>query len=130
MFSLMVLYAVPSFAQSQMADCVAKTSSIHVGMTRADIESLMVHDGGLSGMFKEERLYFTGPVSGGPFDIRQADQEVCMLNIDFRPYGIPDAIYNDANKFAQWGRANGLHPNPKDIVVKISVPFIDSPHVD
>ena len=117
---LFALGALPSCADEKegMEDRKAKAAAIHPGMTRAEIESRMMHDGGLAGIFHGERLYFP---SGG---------KLCMLNIDFRPYGVSVAIFNDPDKMAQWIRKNGVHLNPKDVAFKVSAPFIDVFHND
>src|ERR1700722_3103636 len=116
--TLFAFCAPSSFAQAedQMERCATLASAIHVGMTRAEIESRMVHDGGLSGDFDGERLFFT----------ERSGQESCMLNIDFHPYGLANSIYVDANAFAQWVRTSAAHPNPKDVAVKVSAPFLAS----
>ncbi len=118
---LLALCALPSFAyeKEQMEDCTTKASTIHPGMTRAEIESRMTRDGGIMGIFKWERLYFASP-----------KENFCMLTIDFRPHGVSDATFNDVNKFGQWVRENGYHPNPQDEAVRVSAPFIKSAAAD
>jgi hypothetical protein len=99
-------------------------------MTRAKIGALVEHDGGRMGIFKGERFFFTGLKQGEQPSKEWWKGKFCMVNIDFRPYGLPDATFDDVDRFAQWVKANGWHPDPKDITVKISAPFIDSYHFD
>jgi hypothetical protein len=117
-------------AHDQMRDCVLKASTIRVGMTRAKIEALVAHDGGIMGIFKGERFFFTGLKQGEQPTKEYWKRKFCMVNIDFHPQGLPDATFDDVNRFAQWVKANSWHPDPKDIAVKISAPFIDSYHFD
>ena len=90
----------------------------------------MAHDGGIAGIFKGERLYFTGLKPGEQPNNEWWKQKFCMLNIDFHPHGLVDETYNDVNLFAKWVQAGNWHPNPKDVAVKVSAPFLDSYHFD
>jgi hypothetical protein len=126
---LLLLALVPSFsqAQEQMADCVQKASAIHEGMTRGQLAAYMVHDGGPGAAYKQERLAFVGP-PGEKAERGWWKQEMCMLSVDFRPFGLAEATYRDASLFAQWVQTHGWHPDPRDVATKISAPFIDSYH--
>jgi hypothetical protein len=58
-------------------------------MTRADIDKSMRKDGGVSGIYKQERYFFNGlsfPMSLNGLSVAGL---VCKLNIDFKPDGVP-----------------------------------------
>lgn len=114
-------------AEKQNGDCHKKAATIKIGMTRGEIEARMEHDGGLAGIYKGERLFFNEP--GGERG-NDAKGKYCMLTIDFRPYRLPNEIYQDANRFAEWITAKQYHPDAKDVAVKISTPFVDYRHTD
>ena len=148
---LALLYALPAHAQNPVQDCQRLTSEIKIGMTRADVEKRMGHDGGIAGIYKGERLYFTGKDFT---DGATGRSVICKLSIDFRPAGLSDAIYLDPNRFRQWrderlkARRQGLlrrawhgiirskagYPSPfrdpTDEVVNISTPFLEQPIYD
>jgi len=115
--------------EKSLKDCARKAAVIKIGMTRAEIESLMGHDGGESGIYKGERLFFNDLKSNKTAS-NEWTKQLCMLNIDFRPYGLSDSIYHDVNRFNEWVRSNGWHPDPKDRAIKLSNPFIDYQHYD
>jgi hypothetical protein len=68
-------------------------------------------DGGINGIYKGER--FVVIKDGHPFSITtEVTTEVtmqCKLEVDFRPRGISNEIYNDPDRFAAWSRS---HPRP------------------
>jgi hypothetical protein len=127
---IVCIHASLATAQDQMRDCLLKASTMRVGMTRAKIGALVEQDGGRMGIFKGERFFFTGLKQGEQPGKEWWKRKFCMVNIDFHPYGLPDATFDDVDRLAQWVKANGWHPDPKDIAVKISAPFIDSYHFD
>jgi hypothetical protein len=130
---LVLLLCIPSlsvYAEERMEDCLKKAADIKIGMTRSEIESRMERDGGISGIYKGERFFFTDIKSGDQSGKKWWNQKFCMLNVNFRPYGIAEGIYDDPDHFAQWVRMKGWHPDPRDTGVQISAPFIDHYHMN
>src|SRR5262245_34056424 len=74
---LVVLSCAPAYAQSDLERCQQKAQAIKTGMTRGDVQQLASWDGGISGIYKEERFYFR--------DFYLSGNRVCKLVIDFRP---------------------------------------------
>jgi len=91
-----------AYAQTDAEVCANRASEIQAGMTRADIDKSMRKDGGVSGIYKQERYFFSGlsfPMSLNGLSVAGL---VCKLNIDFKPDGLPLEVYNDPDRFYKW----------------------------
>ena len=91
-----------------------KATAIKEGMTREDVKKLMSQDGGIFAPYKHERYYFSG--------FYLPDGKVCKIDIAFRPQGMPQDVYKDPNRFAEWLRTS-RRSDPTDEVVGLSKPY-------
>lgn len=100
---------------------------IKAGMTRADIEKYMHLESSRMRYLGERYfsyLYKPGESAGED----ATPPPACMLKINFRPHELSDnAIYDGGPKFEQWLREHSWVPNPRDVAVSVSAPFIDRP---
>jgi hypothetical protein len=125
-----LLYMCPARADEAAPDCARKAAQIKPGMTRDEVFNLMQPDGGLSGAYRGERLYFPELKFGEEPGKGYGKQKFCMVNVDFRPHGLGDEVFNDPDRFASWLKDNGVKYKDGDIVVRVSAPFMDNYHTD
>ena len=92
--------------QRGMEDCRRLAGEIKVGMTRADISARMAQEGGIGGIYKNERAYyFTAKGSLlGFYAAGEKYARLCKLRFDFRPLGMPEEDYDDPERFSLWIR--------------------------
>jgi hypothetical protein len=79
--------------------CADKADSVKIGMTRADVEKLFHQDGGIMGIFKDERYVLK--------DCNCQGHKSIKVNVSFKPFGTSDK------------------ENSKDVITKISEPYCD-----
>jgi hypothetical protein len=129
--ALLVIFFLPAHARADAptADCLKQAAQIKPGMTRGKVFGLMTPDGGMAGIYKGERYYFPNLKYGEKPGNDYWRQKFCMLTIDFNPKGLPDDVYNDANRFASWLKG-GFKYNDGDTVVRISPSVMDNYHSD
>ena len=80
-------------------------------------------DGGLQGISYSERYIVPGYHDG---------RNVVMVDIQFKPVGVPEDVYKDPQRFKDWCTVH-LKPSREsgtDIVVSVSPPYLDSMSYD
>lgn len=92
-------------------------ASLNLGLTRADVERECRIDGGMAVPFHSERYILPGYFDRINF---------IMIDIRFRPAGVPDAVYKDPQRFQEWlfAHRKGIWISPTDIVDSISPPYL------
>jgi hypothetical protein len=83
-------------------------------MTRADIAESMRKDGGVSGIYKQERYFFSDLSFAMSLNGLSVGGLVCKLNMDFKPKGMPLEVYNDPDRFHQWWIESHRGSRPSD----------------
>ena len=122
---LILLVSFPVRAEPSSTDCQKKATMLKVGMTRSVVETILTQDGGINGVYKNERYVFA---DGETTSLELWNHKFCTVTIDFRPHDLAAAVYSDPDKFARWYQATGYHPNAQDIVVAVSAGDIDFYH--
>ncbi len=122
---LLVLASFPVRADTSSADCHRKAALLKVGITRSAVEAILTQDGGLNGVYKNERYVFA---DGKKTSLELWNHTFCMVTIDFRPYNLAATEYSDSGQFARWYHVSGYHPNAQDIVVAVSDGSLDFYH--
>jgi hypothetical protein len=97
-------------------------ASLKPGITRADVERECSMDAGLQSPFVSERYIIPGYHDG---------LIAVMIDIRFKPVGIPDEIYKDPNRFRDW-IIHLKQPwlSATDIVLSVSPPYLQSKSYD
>jgi len=92
-------------------------ASLKAGVTRADVERECKMDGGISVPFYSERYI----VPGYP-----EYKKSVMVDIQFKPVGVPDDVYKDPQRFRDWWTAHLKFPpwSGNDVVVSVSPPYL------
>lgn len=101
-------------------------SSIKIGMSRQEVNALAKPDGGLTGIYKNERFYFP---QSTPQDVPSLSK-VCKVQIDFHPITVSKEIFNDPNRLAKWIKDNRFKKDPSDVVVGVSKPYLSYEAMD
>lgn len=97
-------------------ECRALALSVKVGMTRAEVEKSMSHDGGFAGPYLDDPYVFRNSACG-------FWGEVLKVRIAFKHAGMSDDVY----RLRKWT----VPPeSPTDIVMRISPEFMEKPHFD
>jgi hypothetical protein len=101
----------------------AVLASIKPGMSRAAVERLCHEDGGLGTPFFEERYVVSGYEVG---------HNVLKIDLQFRPVGAPDDVYEDHRRFFAWCAQppQKSRPSATDVVVSASRPYLEFPAYD
>ena len=68
-----------------------------MGIARADVEKVMSHDGGIGGIYQEERYFFTE----SRYSNERGFMLVCKLNLDFRPQAAAEPKQSSPSKEAR-----------------------------
>ena len=105
--------------QKNLSSCAEKAKFIKKGMTRNDLESLFIKDGGLMGIYKNERYVLR--------DCACQTDKVMKVNVSFKPSGVSDEIYNDPDRFQAWVlQGSGKdRQGSQDVVMSVSEPYCD-----
>jgi hypothetical protein len=116
------LLAMPGNAWAMSdADCQQHAATITEGMLRRDVAARLVQDGGIMGIFKNERYFFPNT----PVDWRRQER-VCMVTLDFRPHDLADAAWHDDKLFHAWVAQNPTaRNNPEDVVTRVTAQIDD-----
>jgi hypothetical protein len=96
--------------------CKQLIPKLKAGSTRAEVEKTLQPDGGLSVPFKYERYIVQSPKC-------TEKGEVLKLNFAFKPAGMSDVVY-------YLGKWVVPHQSPKDILMRISPPYVEMPYND
>lgn len=120
--AVVVLLGTSCQAQAlSAAECQHQAATITVGMLRREVAARLVQDGGVMGIYKNERFFFPN----APVDWRRQER-VCMVTLDFRPRGIDDATWHDNKLFQAWVTQNpAAHNNPDDVVTRVTAQIDD-----
>jgi len=85
----------------KLSKCMDKANSIKVGMIRADIEKLFYKDGGLMGIFRNERYVLR--------DCHCQGSKFIKVNVSFKPFG---------------KQVTGIErESPKDVITEVTEPY-------
>jgi len=105
----------PSFETNSIsASAQQQLRALKAGMTRAQLNEHFYLDGGLQAP-AVSRYFLVG--------YKAANRKVIMVEVAFRPAGMDDATFINANKRANWFKTHaGFQPN--DVVLAIGTPYM------
>ena len=110
-----VVLRLPESAQTRL-------KWLNVGMTREQVDVHFDSDGGIFVPFHQR--YCVRGVT--------VDSKNVMVELSFRPAGMSDAIYADEKLRRNWlrDRPHYLWDNPRDVLQKIGLPFLQHRAID
>lgn len=98
-------------AASLPADARARLAVLVPGVIRTQLERLCTHN--------------AGPTYNEFFLRKPVDHDrVIALRVALRPYAMPEAIYADPVQRRTWLFKYSPAPDPRDVVMKVSRPFL------